>query len=491
MVLELHVWGPAFGLPSIDAECIAAIAYLNRAVPQGQWVVVADHETSSPNQELPALRDGSTWIGGFYHIVGHLQILSSRPYTLDSSLTTSQTADRIAFSAFIQSTARHLLDLSLYTSFENYSTTTAPAYTAILPWHTNYTIPPAYREAARARTAHLGLGGLDVDNSELEGPETGAPNLSGEYEAAKKATGLPSESRTSKPGLLSLGRQKGIQGLLSSPVYAARFRLDALASDFLSPLSDLLSKKNYLLTEKTPSSLDCLAFGYLALMLYPSVPQTWLKEAIQARYPRIVKYIWRLREELLGGDGAVKAADVSSLNAYRGNDATLDGTRHKLGMRLPWHPIPAKLPTAVASTIAREVFSGIPLVSLAFRRHTIQPSPSSTSTSDTRPASSLPSSLFVSSLFAFSAALFSAVAGVAIHRARSPRTEDMVFEAPRQQQWQGLGQAGDFLGVFAEQIRAERDWNTRWQQERGGGDGGLGVGEGMAVASEVEVEAAR
>ena len=50
MVLELHVLGPAFGLPSIDAECIAAIAYLNRAVPQGQWVVVADHETSSPNR---------------------------------------------------------------------------------------------------------------------------------------------------------------------------------------------------------------------------------------------------------------------------------------------------------------------------------------------------------------------------------------------------------------------------------------------------------
>ena len=67
----------------------------------------------------------------------------------------------------------------------------------------------------------------------------------------------------------------------------------------------------------------------------------------------------------------------------------------------------------------------------------------------------------------------------------------MVFEAPRQQQWQGLGQAGDFLGAFAEQIRVERDWNTRWQQERGGGDGGLGVGEGMTAVSEVEIEAAR
>ena len=35
--------------------------------------------------------------------------------------------------------------------------------------------------------------------------------------------------------------------------------------------------------------------------------------------------------------------------------------------------------------------------------------------------------------------------------------------------------------MFAEQIRAEKDWTTRWQQERGGGDGGLGADEGMAV----------
>jgi sorting and assembly machinery component 37 len=46
MVLELHVWGPAFGLPSIDAECNAAIAYLNQALPQGQWVLIADHDAS-------------------------------------------------------------------------------------------------------------------------------------------------------------------------------------------------------------------------------------------------------------------------------------------------------------------------------------------------------------------------------------------------------------------------------------------------------------
>lgn len=49
MVLELHVWGPAFGLPSIDPQCLAAIAYFSLAIGTnngrpGEWVVVADSD---------------------------------------------------------------------------------------------------------------------------------------------------------------------------------------------------------------------------------------------------------------------------------------------------------------------------------------------------------------------------------------------------------------------------------------------------------------
>ena len=40
--MELHVYGPAFGLPSIEASSLAAIAYLTQALPQDSWVLVAD-----------------------------------------------------------------------------------------------------------------------------------------------------------------------------------------------------------------------------------------------------------------------------------------------------------------------------------------------------------------------------------------------------------------------------------------------------------------
>lgn len=44
MVLELHVWGPAFDLPSIEPECIATVAYCQRVIPKGDWTLVAEHD---------------------------------------------------------------------------------------------------------------------------------------------------------------------------------------------------------------------------------------------------------------------------------------------------------------------------------------------------------------------------------------------------------------------------------------------------------------
>ena len=46
MALELHVWGPGFGLPSIDPECIATITYCQRVIPEGQWSLVASYDKS-------------------------------------------------------------------------------------------------------------------------------------------------------------------------------------------------------------------------------------------------------------------------------------------------------------------------------------------------------------------------------------------------------------------------------------------------------------
>ncbi|KAH7079126.1 Eisosome component PIL1-domain-containing protein [Paraphoma chrysanthemicola] len=365
MVFQLHVWGPAFGLPSIEPECIATIAYCQRVIPRGQWgLVSALHAAVGVAGSLPILfEDGVATADGFEDIVAYLR---NHPAVadLDADLSSRQQTDKTAFIAFLQSVATPLIDLSLYVSAENYNQATSSAYTAILPWYANYTVPPKRRDLARARTAHMGLSSLDIDATADEGFAPGRGTASSEYEAAKRAAGIPTDG---PPSVLRMGRGKGIGGFLGAPVYAARFKLDALSNELLEPLADLLGKKQYLLHEGRPSSLDCLAFGYLSMLYYPAVPQAWLKETIQTKFPRVASYIGALRKEFFSKEETY-APDVWSISA---------GNMHeKSSQILPWKPNPQTLSNK-ASVAAREMFGNIPLISALARRTTVVDSNSS------------------------------------------------------------------------------------------------------------------
>lgn len=266
----------------------------------------------------------------------------------------------------------------------------------------------------------------------------GSGTASSEYEAAKRAAGLPSDS---KPNVFQMGRGKGLGGLLSAPIYAARFKLDTLSNELLDPLSDLLGKKGYLLEDEQPSSLDCLAFGYLALMLYAPVPQAWLKETIQTKHPRIARYIQRLREELLGAE-ETKAAEVWSASSGCASDAK---------WLLPWRRKPSP---KVSPQLARDVVSNIPLLSYipGFQRNTIQADSLEVAR---KSSTSLPSAVFVNILCASWAAITAGLAGLAVHHWRSPREGDLVFSAIRSGagvRVDGFGEAESFLSVFAGQL---------------------------------------
>jgi len=349
----------------------------------------------------------------------------------------TQLTDVTSFSTFLKSTANPLIDLCLYISSENYNTTTSSAYTAILPWYTNYIIPPKRRDLARARTAQLGLSSLDMNMDGDEGPRPGHGTASSEYEAAKRAAGIQTDGRATQPKALSMGRGKGIGGLLSSPIYAAKFKLDALSNELLGPMSDLLGKKDYLFKGDEPSSLDCLAFGYLALMLYPDVPQAWLKEAILTRYPRLAKYISRMRGELIGHH-ELNPADIWNV-CY--GDAGIQATR------LPWRPRPSRS-LLVRSTIAtRDILTNLPIVSKILDPGAIIQKDASTVSRNF--ASALPSPLFLNSLTALSAATVAALVGMAYHVRRYPREADLIFWALRPTA-SGFGEAGDILSVLGQ-----------------------------------------
>ncbi|CBX94581.1 hypothetical protein LEMA_P120720.1 [Plenodomus lingam JN3] len=428
MVLELHVWGPAFGLPSIEPECIATIAYCQQVLAKGQWSLVAEHV---PSVGITA--------SGFEDIVAYLRNHpTAATHDLDAKLSSRQRTDRIASvtDRIPGSTATSLIDLLLYVSAENYRTATSTAYTAILPWYANYTVPPRRRELAKARTSHMGLGSLEVDITAEEAFAPGRGTASSEYEAAKRAAGIPSDGT---PRAMSMGRGKGFGGLLSGPVYAARFRLDAISDELLGPLSDLLGKHDYLFRGSAPSSLDCLTFGYLSLLYYPSLPQAWAKETLEARYPRLVEYMRRIRLHIFQDD----VTDPSKVWSVMTGSA--DASR---GMLLPWRPRRQALASsAVACT--REILGNVPLVSLAFQRRSFVVEERQSSIAQ-HVKSELWSPLTVNALACTTAAFAIGLVTLAVHHRRSPREGALIFWALRPSV--GLGEAGDILSVLAHQM---------------------------------------
>lgn len=337
-----------------------------------------------------------------------------------------------------------MIDLSLYCTFQNFYNLTRPAYTVILPWHTNYAYPPQRRNEARARTTHLGLSSLDVETlyDDLDTQTTAGASISGQFEATKKAA---EQGRTKGPSLLPLGR-RSLRGVLRSAEHGDRFKLQQLANRCFEPLDAMLGDRTWLLSEDTPSSADILAFGYLSLMLHPECPQGWLKEALR-RWPRLVAYTQRLRDRFLGSD------DIQPQTVMQGQQSGL----------LPWRLPPDPSTPKTAAAVGREVLQTIPIPKFLTY---LNPQASSKSTAGV-----------VTRLVSFSALAISVLIGVGYHFATQPvPTWDYDFrasdfeDAPEQFTWFQRSadetNASDVLASLQEAMNPTMDLDASQEREK-------------------------
>lgn len=313
--MQLFVLPPAFGLPSIDAQCIASIALLQLHIGPDSYSIIPTHDEES--RPLPYLIDGTAKLSGFNNIARHL---------LDKRLLTppqdeKQRADAIAITSFIESNAQTLLDISLYVGFENYRLATRPEYTKVLPWHANYTLPPRRRAAARMRTEHLGISSIDVDDvhEDMSNRPEGLADGVGKEKSFEEAT----QKRAS---LLLGGGKQTLKDLLGRPEHAAAFKLNALADNFFEPLEEMLGEKENLLGTDDFTSVDCLVAGYLSLMLFPKLPQDWLRGTMRRKYKKLVAYTERVYhtaglktdvDDVLTISKCKKTAEVQELRSAR------------------------------------------------------------------------------------------------------------------------------------------------------------------------------
>lgn len=135
--------------------------------------------------------------------------------------------------------------LSLYASPNAWVELTRPAYSALLPFPLTWTIPTAIRAAAIDKAESLGMGYLAAEAEADEAAGSGA--------------------ETTPTGFLRLRQQLGPRKSMQ-PEQTAAIRFQQLADDFFTALDELRGSRKYFLGTPCPSSLDFLAYGYLALM---------------------------------------------------------------------------------------------------------------------------------------------------------------------------------------------------------------------------------
>lgn len=251
-----------------------------------------------------------------------------------------------SFSSFVESQGQALLDLSLYVSSENYNAVTRPLFSTIQSFPLTWIAPQKLRAAAKARTAHLGLSALDIDADDAAPP-------------AEPSVVPESLRRPQQPTVTSL--------LAAHPESAAQIRLAALATAFFAPLQHLRGQRRFFVAAR-PTSLDCLALGYLALALFPDLPSPWLADCLRRDFPQLCAFVHDAQRLFFGGAVALadaglalpEVADAERERRARGKGA-LPWTRDENGGLL-----------AVGAVLVAHVADSIPVVAQLVRARRMQ-----------------------------------------------------------------------------------------------------------------------
>lgn len=181
---------------------------------------------------------------------------------------------------------------------------------------------------------------------------------------------IPESLRSSRQSLSDAVKQASL---------ASRIRWDGIADAFLHPLEQLLGKKRYLLSDDSPSSLDCVAFAYLALALIPALPEPWLATSM-SRYPTLCAYVHALNQRFWGGfiNGAIPKT-WSGDEAAGSTPSQKQESHHPAS--LPWKKsrhdgssIPAVL-AGRSGALLDYTLGAIPVLGGYWKRRTISPPP--------------------------------------------------------------------------------------------------------------------
>jgi sorting and assembly machinery component 37 len=247
-----------------------------------------------------------------------------------------------SFSSFVESQGQALLDLSLYVSSENYNAVTRPIFSTLQNFPLTWITPQKLRAAAKARTQHLGLSSLDIDT---------------DIEPEKEKSVLPESLRRSQASVTSM--------LSSHPESAAQIRLDSLATSFFEPLQELRDQSRFFISSQ-PTSLDCLALGYLSLALLPDLPSPWLSSCMRKKFPQLCAFVHDAQRMFFGGPVTLTDACLTP----ESEEERERRVRGKGG--LPWVKDSNEGLLAIGGVLAAHIVDSLPVISDLIKARKVQ-----------------------------------------------------------------------------------------------------------------------
>jgi hypothetical protein len=300
--LTLTIWpkGDGFACPSMDAECLIAIAYLQLqdTLPSDPFFQTAWDASKSVDGKFPSLLCACGWRlpSNVLLMWNHFFDCSvMQTYGIDAWMGEDERADTFAYvvddtaamfrliefyrlgSELIDGCTR-IVDLYLYVTYANWIGTTRHAFTNFLPLYTNYTIPPQQRKAAIARTDSLGTEFLQTDIEQE--PETNGS-------ASARPGGANS---VSTPGVSLFNFRQQQLSFAQKQMRLEAITTNAIASLKVAEKKLLKTDGKWILKPDTPSILDAIVIGYLALILTTDVSDKWAKELIEEKVPKLAEW---------------------------------------------------------------------------------------------------------------------------------------------------------------------------------------------------------
>ncbi|KAI0064474.1 hypothetical protein BV25DRAFT_1800262 [Artomyces pyxidatus] len=274
----LHVWPAKWDLPSIEPSSLAAILYLQLAIPGRFAVQECTNPDISPSGQLPYLSHGLHVVAPASSIFKYVAALSPASLhahddapqifsaDLDALLSSIERSKRTAWCAHIETTLGDLVAHVFYSLPANYAAVTYPAFALLYPIPQRYYVPNRIRQSYQARLEASGLWNL--------------PGEEIEKESERKAFGEKEKTKEEDP-----------KKVFKSAFERERVLEKARAAFDL--YTRLLGDNRFFYYDR-PTTLDVQLAAHILLLVNPPFPDTLLSSLISSSYPTLLTHARRV-----------------------------------------------------------------------------------------------------------------------------------------------------------------------------------------------------